>query len=96
MQMNHRFLTLIHSQQVKCPNCETTIVPVNSRSYVVDASGTPVVPRNQYPFPLEFSVQCKCGDKVTFNSGHFDKQPTNEEPSQRELEQAVTLETRLT
>lgn len=93
--MQYSFLTLIHSSETNCPKCGKVVVPLNTRSYVVDSGGKPVVPRNEYPFPLDYSVQCDCGDKVTFRAGPFDKQPTNESPSSAELGQAVTLETPL-
>ena len=91
-----RFLILHYNDEVRCPECATIIARPHSLSYVVDASGEVVVARTQYPFPLQFSVQCECGHRVELpGENPFLHDSTAEGPSDEERRLAVTLETPL-
>lgn len=94
--MGTRFLVLHHHQETICPQCEESVASPNTKSYVLDSSGEIVFARNQYPFPLAFSVRCSNGHRVPLPSTDaLLHGSTHEPPSDSERKLAVTLETRL-
>ena len=94
--MQNRFLILHHTRETKCPECDTVVALAGTRSYVVDKAGEVILARNQYPFPMRFSVLCDCGHKVMFSVEEaLCHGTTREQPSDDERRLAVTTETAL-
>ena len=94
--MQNRFMTFHHTQETKCPQCGEVVALEEKFSYVVDTNGQIVMARNQYPFPLAFSVLCDNGHKVEFSTNEALSHGSTTEPPTGPFQRlAVTLETPL-
>ena len=53
------FLAVVHLRPLDCPECGSPVAPAGSRSFVVDAGGSPVLFDAQDP-PAEMEVALEC------------------------------------